>query len=357
MTAPVWEDGHGLRVRKTTSSECYFLDVQSDLIPAMEPFMELPEAKAIWYSEVKGWLIPTSVFESLKPFLTHFHDLFGKPEQKRERDSAGLDYARKVEERKDRATVRILTFQEVRLLALLYLGTEDLSHRNSIDRDFNEELLHGLLVLDRFSHSPRGPHMSKSPQQRTSDNLDTLFFEDALFREMCNEYASIRDEGSVQRGDLLKLAYSDHPADISVYDNSLTNRYIPLERSQEADNWILPDQFKVPTPFPVMWWEGLFESGRIVHPNFDELAESMEYISEPELPENVRQWVVRLSGPAYGFTAALRFSWTDRTYHIYFVNILNLDEKITYEQVIQAIESQNTIYDAIDDTTICAIIG
>lgn len=115
MTAPIWSDGHGLRVRKTTSSEYYFLDVREDSMLAMRPFMELdrvgaiqlPESKS---SEDRGWLIPANMFDKLKPFLTHFYLVL--PYRGRDQYYSGLEHTPLVERKSSRAGLYYLTFQK-----------------------------------------------------------------------------------------------------------------------------------------------------------------------------------------------------------------------------------------------------
>lgn len=179
---------------------------------------------------------------------------------------------------------------------------------------------------------------------------------------MCSEYVFNRS-GDGDGGDILKLVYGFYPEDTYIYD---VDMFVPLVYSEEVDNEIMPNDFKVPAPFPIMWWDDVFRYGDVIHPNFDLFEDQMEYVSDIPLPETVLHTLSSYESDYVDpitTSSALRFEWRGstadesglntpaRVYHIYFVDP-QTGNKVSYETVLATIHSPRTAFEAVDDVSI-----
>lgn len=339
----VWTDNHGLSLYPTTSKDYLFLSVNPKIQQVAEPFMKLTEVKAIWNTtaaELKnpGYLIPIDQFLFVNDFLEIFHEVL-PPHKPRSRVASGREHDC-VELTSGKATIHWLSYQEFRLLMLL--AEPDVMK-------IEPELLEYLGETDKSKITPR---LLKSVDALVESNEPkwlqwegiNIFNTDAT-RDLISRYMVARDADLIT-GDLVKPYWLEGTEEVSMQYIFDGTKLVDLEYGPLSEYSGVPEQFKVPTPFPVTYWTDIIQFNYQVWPNFDLLAEKMEYVADPPtLPKHME--VVNDEDLVDKFTefeeenaAALRFEFEGITYYIYFPRIT----KPSYEEVMGAITDRDTFY-------------
>lgn len=394
MTAPLWTDKRGLSLLKTTSEDYLFLQVEEQVMPLMRPFIELAETQAIWQPAAKphgGWLIPTTMFPRINHFLEEFHHILpsGSTEFVNTRNARAIEqlftegqvtyvtpsagqrageriqvkdqgrivivpqlfdmvefapgvdlyasesvYETKTE---GRATIHWISWYTLRLLCLL-------------KGDVSVATLDAAEALLYKGVDPTPERRFSSGWDELSEDLEWERFQYSA--EVLNlEYRYIQNRGGdIKRGDILKHRYmrADGNTFVAISDGTTFIELWNVNGPAEG----VPPEFKCPTPFPVMYWAGIIVYGNSVWPNFDELADTMEYDSDP--PKPTRELV---DIDAINFHklanlqsyAALRFVFEGATYLIYFYSAT--PKAFTFERILELINDPRYYYTAIDETT------
>ncbi|CAH6418325.1 Hypothetical protein POVN_LOCUS100 [uncultured virus] len=335
----LWTDGKCLTLRLTEAKEYLFLEVRSDApddtAEKLERFMKLPHLKIIWHPEAKGWLLPVTLLPGINPFLEKFHEFARIRVRGRTADPARNRPSSDTTPRTAAAIFRIghATFH---LLVLLCPSTPK-------------------GVRELYYNTPIPLLKNKT----TSDMFDDT---EAYKGYLQLAYNFCETDGAVvTRGDILHHYSSPH--DVYIADGGT---FIGLTSVWEYDDLVegvVPRQFKVPTQFGVMYWDGTIDTDE-VWVDFDALADTMEYSiadtapPDPEFENQSSERIVHESSAFYKWSS-LSFDYPERgkkRYRIYFRYIEGGQEAPTYEHVLSWLTLKLPVH-AYTDTTMVAHVG
>lgn len=236
MTEPLWSDHYGLMLRKTTSDDYLFLDVNPKLTSLIKPFMELKEVKATWNPEFNGWLLPVTQFPYVNDFLEIFHEAI--PELgKVTVPKVELGYATNYE----------ISYQQLRLLVLL---------DPKMDTNMKDS-------FKAFTGTGKGKPIEDAGDENDGDynwleeHSSILTLEYQYLQNICFGGPTIRyGDILLHSEDVYKPEEYKRPYQHMIYSYfsliSDGSQFIPLEF--DGDGFNIPGEFTVPKPFPIEYW-------------------------------------------------------------------------------------------------------
>ncbi len=223
----MWTGSGGLTLRLTTDDNFLFLECNEELRPRLKPFMDLTETKATWHPEAKGWLLPVNLFPGINRFLETVHEVISTVPAEEDRTRSVATPGR--------ATMHWLGHGDKLLLQML---TQPDVTKDSDLEELDEGPIQRVHVVSGRAQLIKDAKMEARVLARL--DLERHFLVNAGF--------------TIQAGDLLKYTYTTDDENFNdnvyIYDGK---RFIPL-LTGILNVAIIPEQFKCPAPFPIMYW-------------------------------------------------------------------------------------------------------
>ncbi|CAH6418327.1 Hypothetical protein POVN_LOCUS102 [uncultured virus] len=326
MTAPLWDDQKGLRLRATTSPDYVFLDIYGgDVSAAVSNFLKLPESEAIWHSEAKGWLLPV---DALQPKLNPFLNIFRSYDIRDTKDAVQAQRERELPVG-SKAQIHYIRYSEMRLLVMLLPAPKEVhdfyyKHEQYHDPSAGEA---GLGAFGILSETDDGPLVD-------------------AYLKMVWQYLHNRGD-TVRRGDVLRHNFNEYRNNATWIAE--TNRFVSLGFDVHIDEYgYVPPQFKVPSQFPICYWVDAIQHNRLVWFDYERFANDMEYVREP--PVLTEAETEDVDEPPGENAMAFRFTFEKKVYWIYIEHSDERDSRPTYEEALTAFEGENVNVTAVNDT-------